>query len=242
MTQFPTLKSTPIKEIIFTISYSESIPMDTLRKFGEKNEIAKKFTFIGDGFTAKFTLDNQQNEGKASILKDGLILRCTEENKIIQAREGSFSLHKVNDYESFDTLLPEFLRYWETFLTCIESNHLTVNNISLRYLNFIELLEGEKFHDISNIIVVNPFVDDLDKYLVRMQFVDDDYKNVNIGLVTAPIKRELTDGLMLDTILNQSISIDVNNDLLKEYFVVMRVIKNDIFFKTITTNAIKRYQ
>lgn len=237
---YPPLSTTPIKEIIFTVSYSESIPNDVLKRFQTREEISKKFVFVGDGFAAQISNSNQ-NEPKASIFKDGLVLRCTDENKVIQARQGSFSFHKVNGYENFDILLPQFIYYWNIFLSSIDDIKLTINNISLRYLNLIDLTNGEKYSDISTIRVDNPFLEEVDKYLIRFEFVSPEDKDLIIGVVQAPIISGSKNSLMLDTNINRAITSEVNSDLLGEYLEGMRHVKNGVFFNTVTEKGIERY-
>jgi hypothetical protein len=53
MANHPILNNTPIREIIFTISYSEAVDLEKLKLFIQQEDISKKFTSIRDGFNTQ---------------------------------------------------------------------------------------------------------------------------------------------------------------------------------------------
>ncbi len=134
------LTRTPIKEIIFKISFNETIDVDSLTKFKDLSHISEKFPLISKGFHT----DIRENEDKleATVSNDGYILKTEEgENKILRIQRGSFAFHKVKEYEKFDSLLQELRNYWTDFEECI-GEQLSINLVTVRYLNFIEKHQG----------------------------------------------------------------------------------------------------
>ena len=240
MADYPILSNTPIKETIFTISYSETIPVEILKLFSQKEEIAKGYDSVIDGFSTQVDVAEGQISS-AKINPDGYILKCSKEDKIIQAREGSFSFHKVNRYEKFDVLLSELLVLWDV-LVASYGQKLSINNISLRYLNFIDYTE-EKISELIKIVPTNPFTDDLKQSFVHLSFNDKKYSKVDVNVFTAyPVNRDSKKCIVLDTILNQKQN-DVNDyDLIKNDFMIMREVKNYVFFTTITEYTLNKYK
>jgi len=239
MANYPTLSRTPIKETIFTISYSETITQEALKLFSQKEEIAGKYDSISDGFSTQLVASEGQKP-QANISNDGYILKSHKEHKIIQAREGSFSFHRVNHYENFDVLLSELMYLWESLVSCCDKK-LTVNNISLRYLNFIAY-ENEKVSDLIKIFPSNPFTDDLKQSFVHLNFLDKEHENVEVNVFTAyPVERESKKCVILDTIINQKQDNIDDYESVKNDFTIMRGVKNYVFFTAITEYTLKKY-
>jgi uncharacterized protein (TIGR04255 family) len=198
---YPILATTPIKETIFTISYSETIDTEILKIFSQKPEISERYDTVIDGFSTQFVAAEGQKP-LADINKDGYIIKCTKEDTIIQARKGSFSFHKVNTYEKFDVLLSELFYLWDKLITCYGQN-LSVNNISLRYINFVDYMD-EKITDLIQIAPANPFTNELNQSFVHLNFRDKKYENVDINVFTSyPLIKNDTKFIVLDTLLNQ---------------------------------------
>jgi len=68
------LKRTPIKEIIFKISFNETIDMAFLGKFKNLSHISEKFPLVDNGFHA----DIRESDGQkpeTTVLNDGYNLK-----------------------------------------------------------------------------------------------------------------------------------------------------------------------
>src|ERR1700748_1641029 len=230
MASFIKLKNTPIKEIIFTISFIENVPLETLNGFKGLPEIVKKFTIVNQGFNMNVeTIGNEQPISKTLV--DGYVLRCLPLSRIIQARRGSFSFHKVNGYEAFETLLAEFRDYWN-LLTGVAGN-LTVNNLSVRYLNFIADTEGEEISELISIHTTHPFGKHIEGYFTQYRFKYDRNPEIGVNVITAKGKDGAIDGTVLDIILNKAIENEQNSQYVFDVLASMRQVKNDLFFRSI---------
>lgn len=232
------LKKTPIKEIILTISFTENADLNSLEKFLNLTEIQKTFTLRQTGFHTKVEAKNTNEKPIANIQNDGYVLRSTEPlNRIIQARRGSFSLHKVKGYESFDVLYSELIEYWNALLKC--TGDLTINDISVRYLNFIEKENTEEIQDLVKIHTIHPFGNDIDNNFSQLKFEYQKNSEIIVNLVTARGMDNYKEGIIFDIILNRRIKPDEKNAL--SLFKEMRDVKNDLFFETITEQTINKY-
>jgi len=238
MTKVFQLKRTPIKEIILTISFKENADLTCLDKFQNLPEIQKTFTVRQAGFHTKVEANDSNEKPIANIQNDGYVLRSSEPlNRIIQARRGSFALHKVKGYESFDVLYNELIEYWNALLKC--TGNLTINNISVRYLNFIEKESSESIQDLIKIHTVHPFGNDINNNFSQLKFEYQKNPEIIVNLVTARGMDNNKEGIIFDVMLNRRIKPNEENAL--SLFKEMRDVKNDLFFETITELTIKKY-
>jgi uncharacterized protein (TIGR04255 family) len=241
MTNYPKLSDTPIKETIFTISYSETIDTDILKLFSQKKEIAERYDSIRHGFSTQLVVAPEGQKPLADISTDGYILKCSKDDKLIEARKGAFSFHKVNKYEKFDVLLLELISLWELLVSCY-GQKLSVNNISLRYLNFIDYRD-EKISELIKIVPTNPFTDELSQSFVHLNFRDMKYDKVDINVLASyPVYRDSNKCVVLDTILNQKQNNITDYESIKNDFVIMREVKNYVFFTTVTEYTLNKYK
>jgi uncharacterized protein (TIGR04255 family) len=237
MTNYPVLTTTPIKEIIFTISYSETIAPEVLADFRNQKDIIEKYGIVRDGFKTR-VVAAEGVKPETSIKSDGYILKCEKENKVIQAREGSFAFHKVNGYEEFDKLLSELFYLWNTLLEC-NKGKLSIQGISLRYLNFIELNNTDNMAELIKVKPLQPFSEKLDNYFMQLKFTEKEYQ---ITLVTtAPILQDMKKGLVLDSILNKLYNKSTDYSVIRDDFIAMREIKNRLFFESITDYTLNKF-
>jgi len=239
MAYFIKLKNPPIREIIFTISFNENVPVEKLDVFKGLPEIAKTFTVIDKGFNTEVVAKNNEQPISKTTL-DGYLLRSPATfSRIIQARKGSFALHKVNGYEEFEILIKEFFKYWDLLVQC--TGTLTVNNISVRYLNFIEKSSNETTNDLITIVTNHPYGDAIDNNFTQYKFKYDKAPEIEATIIIAKGKNGNSDGMVLDIILNKKINNSPNREFILNSFADMKAAKNDLFFRSITETTIKKY-
>ncbi len=241
MATYIKLERAPIKEIIYTISFKENIEIDKLENFESAPELTSIFPIIDNSY------HTEVNEHKTNVLVptanisvDGFILRDKNPpTKILQARRGSFSLHRLDGYQNFDTLISEFQSYWNIFVKCC--GDLTVNALTVRYLNFIELEENELSSDLITIRVQHPFGDSVKNSFTQHRFTYAKEPSVRVTVVSTMGKNENKDGIILDIILNKTVEEKEDRSFDFSDFFTMRGIKNEIFFKCITEKTINKY-
>lgn len=240
MIEFHKLKTTPIKEVIFTISFEENVDSICLDDFKEIHEIKNRFSIQSRQYQAKIQETEELNP-TSEVYHDGYMLKTDNlEHKVLQIRQGSFSFHKVDEYERFDTLLAEFEKYWKILVKC-SSKSLSVNNISVRYLNFIEKEVGKTNKEIVNVFTHHPFTTSAIEFC-NLRFNYEDINNeININIVATNGESNNIKNIILDIIVNKSISKSDDNSKLFEHMLGLRQIKNDIFFKCITDETFNKY-
>lgn len=239
MASFIKLKNPPIREIIFTISFSENVSLEKLDAFKSLPKISKTFTVVDKGFNTEVVANNNEAPVSKTNL-DGYLLRSPiVDSRIIQARRGSFALHKYNGYVEFETLITEFFTYWDLLIQC--TGDLTVNNISVRYLNFIEKNNQERVEDLITIVTKHPYGETIDNTFTQFKFQYDKKPEIGATIITAKGRIQKIDGIVLDIILNKQITSRQDREFILNSFSDMKAAKNDLFFRSITETAIKKY-
>ena len=228
------LKRTPIKEIVLSISFEETLELSILDNFKSSEKISSEFSSVKPGFHTHVTAKSSEPP-TANVSIDGYILR-SKSSTVIQARKGSISFHKVNGYEEFGSLLNSLMEIWSVLLEQVKK--LTVNKISVRYLN---LIDKDKHQDISEILNINlshPFGTNLSEQLIVIKYKDID-KSIAGNITIANQKTEELESVLLDINLTKSISNEKQFSF--DCFYELRNIKNNLFFTTITKQTILKY-
>ena len=232
------MASNPIKEIIFSISFAESVKLDCLQRFVEIAEIKKAFPIIRPGYNANLEATTDGNPPVTDVQKSGYVLKCDEpSNRILQAKVGLLAFHKTKEYQSYEELIPELNFYWEKFQTC--TGKLSVTNVSLRYLNFIDIEKDEQIKDFVNIWTESPF-EKVKQSFTTLKFTLESDTKTEATIVVTKGKDNEKDGVILDIILNRKIEVKAFEKI-SEAFGDMREYKNSIFQKCITEKTKNKY-
>lgn len=230
---FPTLENTPIKEIIFSISYEEIVDKDCFDKFVNLDFIKEDFNEIKPSETNSIEITN---EGvKHSKDNSGFHLR--NKNEVLQMRMGSISYHYLDKYCEFDDLLNSLMKYWKTF-DKVTKDALTVSEVSVRYINVIEIDEE---NPASHLVQLYPKQSDDRKIINFQNLVSFSYlkhPDYIVNVVSTKPKEEL---VLLDISVSYK-NKNINDDKeIKEKFIPLQEIKNKAFFDSITAKALLKY-
>jgi uncharacterized protein (TIGR04255 family) len=231
---YPKLDKTPIKEIIFSISYEEIVDNDCFDKFIELDFIKKKFPDKKPSITSSIEIDN--GIARISDKKNGFHLKNTTE--VLQMRTGSLSYHYLNGYNDFSTMIDNLMLFWVAF-DKVTKDHLTINSISVRYINEIEIDED---NPASRLIQVYP-KQSSDRDIINFQnSVRFSYKGLSDYLVNVVSTKSNNDRLLLDITVTKKIDSNSLKEMgLKKSFEPLQEIKNKVFFDSITAKALIRY-
>ncbi len=238
MTHNENIVTNPIKEIIFGISFTENISLDCLNKFISIEKIKAVFPIVKQGYNANLKAKTDGTPPVPDVQKAGYILKCDDPcNRILQAKIGLFAFHKTKEYEAFERLISELDDYWELFQTC--TGNLTVTNVSLRYLNFIEIGKSESIADYVQVNTSSPFRNNSHNF-IQLKFKAEQDEKTEATVVVTNGADGAKEGVILDIILNRTVE---NNNFtnISSAFEGMRAIKNDIFQKAITEKTKLKY-
>lgn len=232
---YPKLVNTPIKEIIFSISYDEIVYDDCFNKFVELDLIKKVFPDINPSITGSIKI---ASKGELTISRNHNGFHLKNDKEVLQMKTGSFSYHFLNDYCDFDKMCDSLMNFWISFNEIVEEG-LTITSISVRYINVLEINDE---NPASRIIQLYP-KHSSDRNILNFQnsvsFKYLDFPNSLVNIVSTKPK---DDKILLDI----SVIEDITKKLLKvsdlkKLFKPLQEIKNKAFFDSITAKALIRY-
>lgn len=232
--KYPELENTPIREIIFSISYEEIVNDDCFDRFIELDFIKKKFNEINPSVTSAIEIIN--DVPKFSKNKNGFHLKNNSE--VLQMRKGSFSYHYLNNYCKFSDMLEGLMSYWKEF-DKVTKEKLTISSISVRYINVINI---DDENPESRLVQLYP-KQSSDRDIINFQnSIHFTYRNSPDYLVNVVSTKPKHDMLLLDITVTYKIDKESLNKIdLKENFKPLQEIKNKVFFDSITAKALIRY-
>ena len=225
-----------LKEIVLSISFNEILEMTELEKFKSSPEITHEYKSVKEGFHAN-VIAKTTEKPTANISLDGYILR-SENSNIIQARKGSLSFHKVNGYQEFESLLNQLIGIWNLLIK-FSNKQLTINKISVRYLNLIEKDKEQSMNDVIKIDLSHPFGENITDKLIVIKYEDLVDSSISGNVTIANQKKANNDSVLLD--INLSKAITAKNEFSFELFKELRQIKNKLFFQLITDKTKSKY-
>jgi uncharacterized protein (TIGR04255 family) len=227
---YPKLENTPIKEIIFSISYEEIVDKDCFDNFVNLEFIKNKFKDIKPSVTNSIEITN---EGlKHSHDNSGFHLK--NDNEILQLRKGSVSYHFLNNYCEFDIILDSLMKYWTTFDE-VTKDVLTVSEISVRYINVLEIDEN---NPASHLVQLYPKQTDDRKILNFQNLVNFSYLKYPDYIINVVSTKPVDELVLLDIGVSYKLKEKEN---LKVKFEPLQEIKNKAFFDSITAKALIKY-
>ncbi len=233
MNTFPVLKHTPIKEIILGISYHGSVDLELLDSLKDVECFSKTFDTITPTELANINL-KEDNKAETTIKREGILFENSN-GKSLRFRIGSVGLHLVDQYQPLDLLISEFMQYWNAFSEITQD--LAAASIFVRYLNFIPVeKKSDSISDYIKIYPNHPFHD----------LPSDSFCNVQFNMDEALINIVSTKGEIKDiegVVLDYTIKKEINSDkTMLDEFNSMQIIKNKIFFASLTEKTLNLYK
>jgi uncharacterized protein (TIGR04255 family) len=234
---FPHLKNAPIAEAIvdLRVELPPDVTVETLKKVGDI--VSADYPERRTRISGTAALDLQTNTITSDSKPVGYLFWSTDRRQALQARLDGFSVSRLKPYQDWKTLRAEACARWEQF---VEVAHpLRITRVALRYLNRIELPK--------------PFT--FEEYLKTFPHLGEDLPQAISGLfcrvvlqhseataiVTQAIDEQgVTDAvvpLLLDIDVFQQVEFEIQSDDPWKRLDILRQIKNEMFFGSITQRA-----
>ena len=188
-------------------------------------------------FTADFKLSREGFEtSPTSGGPDGYLFQSSVEKKIVQARLDGFTFNKLKPYENWEVFSSEARELWDLYFQL--TSPIKITRIALRYINKIEIPLPMK--DFKEYILTIPEIapklpQGLSNFFMRLEIPHPAIETT--ALITQTMEA-LTDDqrlpLIFDIDVFQNRTYSDNKTEIWEEFEKLRLVKNDIFFDSIT--------
>lgn len=244
MSEYPILNNDPITEAILDIQTTlpQGYDFKQLESIyeGIKNEFPKKQIAIKYEALIEFK-GEQKPSSKFKKEENGFLFTSNDTKKILQLRLDGFTFNKIKSYDNWESFKGEAKHYWDIYTKLTEP--LKIKRIALRYINRIEIPEGQP--DLREYIVMLPNIPDnipqtYSDFFLRMALYDQDTKN-RVNIIETIDNKAQTESMVpfildIDVFKNEDLGIS-NDKKLWQFFDEIRGLKNDIFFNIITNKC-----
>lgn len=231
--QFPTLDNTPIKEIIFAISYEGIVDKICFDKFVNLDIIKEKFTEIKPSETNAIEITAEGIKHS----KDNTGFHLKKNNEVLQMRMGSISYHHLNSYCEFKKMLSTIINYWELFNNVTKEN-IKISEISVRYINVLEIDEDSPA---SHLVQLYPKQSDDRKIFNFQNLVSFSYIKFPEHIINVVSTKPKDKLVLLDITVSYKWKNNDNPKYIEEKFGALQETKNKTFFDSITAKALIKY-
>jgi uncharacterized protein (TIGR04255 family) len=246
-TTFPTLRNAPITEAI--IDLQANLPPDvSLAQLLEfQNGVEQRFTEVSERRALQARVEFQKNSLPRVIppssAPDGYLFRSPSENLIVQARLDGFTLSRLHPYHDGDTFAEQAADLWRRYVRI--ARPIEVTRLAVRNVNRIDVLPGV---DLQRYLLTAPQISRglpqlmagfflqivLPDVSGAVAIVNETFGNWEPGSRTIPV--------ILDIDASRTIQLEPNGAEIWEIIAQLRKLKNRIFFKSLTTEALEAYR
>lgn len=238
-TRFP---KAPIKEAILDIRVE--LPPDI-----DLNHLLQYEPLVKDRFPIKrerIHWEAQINVDKDPIQSkrvDGRLYSSADGKDIVQTRLDGFTLNRLQPYDKWATFRDMGRQLWELYVAIAKPT--TVSRIALRYINRLEL--PLPLGDFKDYILTTPEIapsvpQALSRFFMRLEIPHDDYGA--LAIITETMEPD--DGKILPFIFDIDVIREENfhptGSEMWQAFELLRDVKNQIFFNSLTNKAKERFK
>ncbi len=169
-----------------------------------------------------------QVDGYAFITSDG--------RQVVQYRLDGFTFSRLRPYSRWEDVYAEVRRLWDIYRTA--TNPLLVTRLAVRYINAIEI--PSKTFETDDYFTAAPKIPEglpqgLQHFLTRLVIPFPDRGAVAIVIQTPSVKQDpVNTAILLDIDVFEEVSLSPEDARIYEILSVLREIKNEVFFKSIT--------
>jgi uncharacterized protein (TIGR04255 family) len=236
MNNWESFKNPPIREAIFSVTFSEDFSPESLAQFIDSDFIKAKFSPKAKPlFKAKTTFEEKDGEFQvknSSKTPDGYRLDSDDKFQTLILKSNQFAYHKIQSYSSWEESINEFNEIWD----CINQNDFhKCNSLGVRFVNVIKLpFESVELNDFFALYPTIPsgIPQTLEGFFMTVT-IPKGQMRANIIQTVESNNSAKNDkiGIILD--------IDITKPIYKtlvvgEDFQEMRDYKNELFFNIIT--------
>ncbi len=173
---------------------------------------------------------------------DGYNFRSVDRNQVIQVGLAGFTFSRLRPYRSWDSLRDEAKELWQYYKDMASPENIT--RLSLRYINRLEI--PLPIRDFKDYILTTPEIapelpQQLSSALMRLVLPISNHVAIVTQTFDTPSNTNILP-LILDIDVFHERVYAVDSEEIWEVFEELRILKNDIFFKSITDKAKELFQ
>lgn len=246
--EWPHLSNAPITEAVieFQFAISDNVTIDMLRKVADELKASfpqqdeKRSSFFKAVMTPSGPETEMYDQGVV-----GISVKSEDGNKIVQLLRDRFAFSHLPPYKNWELLEEDAIAIWNIFLE--KTNIGGINRVGVRFINRIEL--EVPFSDFNDYLVAAPIIPvGLPQALgaFNMQLAIPNHEIGADAIVNMSMggwdKEKNIVPVFLDIDVGKVGNIDVDKESLHNILVGLRKYKNELFFRNITENVVRKYK
>ncbi len=167
---------------------------------------------------------------------DGYAFITSDGRQVVQYRLDGFTFSRLRPYSKWEEVHPEARRLWDIYRTATKP--LLVTRLAVRYINAIEI--PLKTFDYDDYFTAAPKIPEglpqgLQHFFTRLVIPFPNRGAVAIVIQTPSGKQDpVNTAILLDIDVFEEVSLSPEDARIYEIFSVLREIKNEVFFKSVT--------
>jgi uncharacterized protein (TIGR04255 family) len=238
------LANAPIREALVDIAVKlpEDIDLAALQVL--RDQISPDYPQSNDIMQAEFRVEWKDLTPPEIAKKSlGFACRTTEGNRLVQFRLNGFTYNWLKPYSDWPALRAAAEEYWQIYSEAVRP--VTVTRLALRYINNLTL--PLDFADFAEYLVAQPNIpaelpQTLNHFLTRVGLSEETGLSAVVTQVFEGItnSKELT--IILDIDASKQVSLGPRSNEIWQTLDQLRVLKNRIFFASLTERAVRLFE
>jgi len=242
------LSRAPIAEAVidFRVQSREGFAADSFLPVAERLKTRYPLTQPIESLAATFGFqEGKPTPADTTFSRLGLFLKTQDEQSIAQFRTDGFTFSRLPQYTSWEEVLPEALTLWRAYREASKPSKVT--RLAVRYINRLRFALPS---DLSMYVTAPPGIPEslpqqLRSYLTRL--ILSDVENGNSVIVTQATEPSSDPDhivVLLDVDAYRDVGdMDPNNDhRIEDILGSLRMLKNRVFFGSITERTVEMYE
>jgi len=241
---FQTLANAPIEEGLINIrpTFSEIPSEDVLNNIHE---------FISEKYPEKKIIHQIQSKielnieaPSSSITNSFAGIRCEsrENNFVLQLQHESFTLSKLRPYSNWGELIDESKKLWKIYCKYAKIN--AVKRISTRYINRFQI--NLPIDDFSEYLTMSPNLSPeipqgISNFLTRYEIPTLNDEALIILTQAMEGTQNSSMNILIDIDVINNVDLDSSNEALWQKFEILRKLKNEVFFSSVTNRTLELF-
>ena len=245
---FPTLSKAPITEAVIDIRVElpASITLKELADFavGLENRFADRVERRSIETRVELQQGRPPRIAVPADRPDGYVFNSPSELLVAQARLNGFSLSRLRPYHDGDTFVQQATELWRRYVSVAHPTKVT--RLSIRNVNRIEISPGS---ELQRYVLTGPEIaralpQQMLHFFLRLVIPDAASGAVAVvnQTIGPPSPENVTIPLIFDIEAAREIQLPPEGQEIWETLAALRVLKNRIFFRSLTVEALETFR
>jgi len=245
MSDIKLLSNPPIQEALVHFEFSLPQVKDVDQLLWFTKQLTEDYPIIKEkiSFELKFkpnSVENSQHSSQKKVV--GFMLTSNDKRKVVQISTNSYTFSIIRPYKNWEELLDETMKGWNLFISKAED--LKLLKLGIRFINNITF-EINDLDSLGDFIKLTPVIPEeipnmLENLFMQITLSDENGIKTNITQTTQSITGNVVN-YIFDIELFKGIHLSGYDSRIIDTLLIMRKLKNKIFFNSLSEKVLSKY-